>query len=142
MLKILIAVDGSDNALRAIDYAVKQAPNYKNAFETHLLNVQLPVASGAVTRFVERSDLDRYYQDEGTALLASARQRLDAAGLSHHHHICVGNYAETIVVFAKDKGCDMIMMGARGLGAVAGILLGSVATGVIHLSAVPVLIVK
>jgi len=142
MFKILVAVDGSDNALRAIDFVIRQAPHYKDEIEIHLLNVQLPVASGAVTRFVGRSDLDRYYQDEGATTLASARQRLDTAGLSCHHHICVGNYAEIIVAFAKEKSCDMIVMGARGLGSVAGILLGSVAARVTQLSPLPVLIVK
>jgi len=139
---ILIPVDGSDNALRAVNFAIGQAPQYKDGPEIHLLNVQLPVASGTVRRFIGRSELDHYYQDEGVAALASARKLLDDAGLRYHHHICAGAYAETIVACAKEKGCDMIVMGARGLGSVAGMLLGSVTTKVIHLSPLPVLIIK
>lgn len=142
MFKILIAVDGSDNALRAVDFVVGQAPLYKDELEIHLLNAQLPVASGTVTRFVGRKQLESYHQDEGVAALAAARRRLDGAGVRYQHHICVGAYAETIIACARERDCNMIVMGARGLGAVAGLLLGSVATKVIHLSAVPVLIVK
>ncbi|HUO43912.1 MAG TPA: universal stress protein [Burkholderiales bacterium] len=142
MFAILIAVDGSENALRAVNFAAEQAPQYKDELEIHLLNVQLPVASGAVRRFIGHKELDHYYQDEGTAALVSARKRLDDAGLRYHHHICIGAHAETIVGCAQEKGCRMIVMGARGLGSLAGILLGSVATQVIHLSPLPVLIVK
>jgi|SRR5208282_2526363 len=142
MSAILIPVDGSDNALRAVNFAIAQAPQYKDGPEIHLLNVQLSVASGAVRKFIGRSELDHYYQDEGMVALASARKLLDAAGSRYHHHISAGAYAQTIVACAQEKGCDMIVMGARGLGSVAGLLLGSVATQVIHLSPLPVLVIK
>jgi nucleotide-binding universal stress UspA family protein len=47
-----------------------------------------------------------------------------------------------IAQYAKEKGCDQIVMGTRGLGTVQGLLLGSVATKVIHLANVPVMLVK
>ena len=50
--------------------------------------------------------------------------------------------AEVICRYAKEKGCDQIFMGTRGLGSVSSLVLGSVATKVIHLSPVPVLLVK
>ena len=49
---------------------------------------------------------------------------------------------ETIVAFAEDVGADEIVMGTRGLGGLAGLLLGSVATEVISLAKVPVTLVK
>jgi nucleotide-binding universal stress UspA family protein len=43
---------------------------------------------------------------------------------------------------AKEHGCAQIVMGTRGLGTVSGMLLGSVATKVIHLADVPVVLLK
>ena len=57
-------------------------------------------------------------------------------------HIGVGDAAETIVSYAKDKGCHQIVMGTRGLGSVSNMIMGSVATKVIHLADIPVLLVK
>lgn len=74
--------------------------------------------------------------------MAAARKLLDAAGVKYQHRIGVGDAAETIAAYAKEKGCDQIVMGTRGMGSVSNLLLGSVATQVIHLSPVPVLLVK
>jgi nucleotide-binding universal stress UspA family protein len=43
---------------------------------------------------------------------------------------------------AESKGCDLIYMGTRGLNAMSGLLLGSVATRVLHLAKMPVVLVK
>jgi nucleotide-binding universal stress UspA family protein len=110
--------------------------------EVHLLNVQPPIVSGNVTMFIKREQLEEYYRDEGLKALAEPRRRLDAAAVSYTFHIGVGDPAETIAKYAHDKQCDQIVMGTRGMGRVAGMLLGSVATKVIHLSAVPVLLVR
>ena len=76
------------------------------------------------------------------AALKKAMQKLDAAKVKYHYHIGVGEEAEVICQYAKEKGCDQIFMGTRGLGSVSDLVLGSVATKVIHLSPVPVLLVK
>lgn len=56
--------------------------------------------------------------------------------------VLIGPVAETIARIALEQNCDGIVMGTRGLGAVAGALLGSVASQVVHLSDVPVTLVK
>jgi hypothetical protein len=81
------------------------------------------------------------YNDRGRGDHIIATWKLDAAGVPYVHHISVGDPAEVIAEFAKQKGCDQIVMGTRGLGA-TGLLLGSVTTKLIHLSDVPVLLVK
>jgi nucleotide-binding universal stress UspA family protein len=106
-----------------------------------LLNVQ-PHLPGDVASHVGHDALKKHHQEEGTAALKPAMQRLDAAGVKYVHHIAVGEPAEVIVKFAKERGCDEIVMGARGVGSTASMLLGSVATKVIHLSDMPVLLVK
>jgi nucleotide-binding universal stress UspA family protein len=53
-----------------------------------------------------------------------------------------GQVAKTIADVAREEGVGQIVMGTRGLGGVQGLLLGSVATQVIHLAEVPVTLIK
>ena len=56
--------------------------------------------------------------------------------------ILIGEIAETITKDASDRHCDMIVMGTRGMGTIGSLLMGSVATKVVHLADVPVALVK
>jgi nucleotide-binding universal stress UspA family protein len=141
-MKILIPVDGSDNALRAVRHVLDTRDWYKTPVAAHLLNVQLPVASGAVKMFISRDQLHDYYEEEGQAALKAARDLVRAAGLECHARIGVGDVAATVAGFAADEHCDLIVMGTRGMGALGNMVLGSVATKVIHLAPVPVQLVR
>ena len=142
MLKMLVPVDGSDAANRALDFAIKKKDWYKDPIELHIINVQPPMPYGSsVTSVIGKDAVNKYHRDEALAVLKPAMQTLDAAGVKYVHHICVGEPGELIAEFAKEKGCDQIVMGARGMGT-ASLLLGSVATKTIHASEVPVLLVK
>jgi nucleotide-binding universal stress UspA family protein len=57
-------------------------------------------------------------------------------------HRCVGDPGQWIAETAQNEGCDLIVMGARGLGTHTGALLGSVARGTVEHADVPVLLVK
>jgi nucleotide-binding universal stress UspA family protein len=143
MLKLLLAVDGSDCSGRAVDHFIDRMDWFKGGIEIHLLNVQHPIPYGnRVSSVVGHEKLQEYHQEEGLAALKPARTKLDKAGIKYHYHIVVGEPAEMIAQYAKEKGCDQIVMGTRGLGTVQGLLLGSVATKVIHLANVPVMLVK
>ena len=142
MLKLLLPVDGSDSSSRAIDFAVEKRGWYKDPVEFHLINVQPPVPfGGRVASAIGHNALEQYHRDEGMAALKPIMQKLDALGVPYVHHISVGEPGEVIAEFAKEKGFDQIVMGRKGLGT-TGLLLGSVTTKVIHLSDVPVLLVK
>jgi len=142
MMKMLLPVDGSENSLRAVQHVIAMKEQYSDPIEVHLLNVQLPVASGAVKMFISQQQLNDFYRDEGVAALKDARALLDQAGVSYQHHIGVGDLAGTITSYAKDKQCRQIVIGTRGRGSFAGALLGSVATKVVHLADIPVLLIK
>ena len=66
----------------------------------------------------------------------------EAAGRRVTLHVRVGTAASEIADCAAEQGCDAIVMGSRGLGAVGGLVLGSVAHKVAHLAPVPVTLVK
>lgn len=143
MLKLLIPADGSKSSDRAVDHLIKKFGKFRDGAEIHLLNVQQKIPYGSrVSSVIGHDKLTQYHQEEGMAALKTAMQKLSAAKVEFHYHIGVGDEAEVICQYAKEKGCDQIVMGTRGLGSVSNLVLGSVATKVIHLSSVPVLLVK
>lgn len=141
-MKILIPIDGSDSANRAVDQVIAVASLLKDVPKIFLLNVQWNIASGNVKLFINHETINDYYREQGMAALASARKKLDAAGLAYTYHISIGTPAEAIVQYAREQQVDQITMGAQGQGALSALLLGSVVRKVLHLAAVPVLIVK
>jgi len=141
MLKILVPVDGSAHADRAVAQVVELAKSGAEV-EIHLLNVQIPIDSGHARMFVALSELDAYHREEGLAALARAREMLDVAGVPYAHHIAVGHVAQTIVRYARERHFDKIVMGTHGGGGLLEVLLGSVARDVLKHSTVPVTLVK
>jgi len=141
-MNILLPVDGSENALRAVRHVIAMKSQYREPISVHLLNVQVPVASGAVKMFISQQQLKDYYREEGMNALAPARELLDGAGIAFDHHIGVGDLAATITGYAREKQCSQIVIGATGNGGIAGALLGSTATRVVQMAEVPVTVVK
>jgi nucleotide-binding universal stress UspA family protein len=142
-VKLLLAVDGSDSAVRATQEIIETAELYKEAPEVELVTVHLPVPpiggfSGVV---VTRDMIEGYYREEGEKALAPSRQLLDAARIKYTPHILVGDIAPTLVEHAEKSGSQMIYMGTRGRTAIANLVVGSVPTKVLHLAQVPVVLV-
>jgi len=142
MPKVLVPVDASESSDRGVDYVIKVAQWLRDPIEVHLLTVHHHIPYGRAASSVAGDQLQQYYQEEGLAALKSARDRLDAAQIPYAFHIGIGEPAEVIARYAREKACDQIIMGTRGLGSVGGLLLGSVATKVLHLASVPVTFVK
>ncbi len=142
MLKVLLPVDGSKSATRAAKALVKTLSWYKTRPQVDLLAVHLPVPRlpnmGVV---VSKQMIERYYAEESAAMLAPSRKILDAAGVKYTVHTAVGSIAESIVDQAKQSDCNMIYMGTRGMTALSNMVLGSVATRVLHLAHIPVVLI-
>lgn len=139
-MKILIPVDGSDNANRAVGYAIELAGMYRQMPQFLLLNVQWNVAAGNVKLFISQETINDYYREQGMAALANARAALDAAKLPYQYHISIGRPAEAIMQYADEHDVDQIIIGAQGHEKLATMLLGSVAAKVAQLAKVPVII--
>lgn len=137
----LIAIDGSEPCLRALEYAIQDAATRTEAPHIYLVNVQ-PWLSPNVTRFIDGKTVEAFHRDNGEESLAAAKARLGATGLASTSHVMVGEAAPSLVKFAQDKGCRVIIIGTHGFGTVIGMVMGSVATKVVHLSSVPVLLIK
>lgn len=139
MTTVLVPMDGSEAALRALDHAVRRLAG--GAGEIRLLNVQ-PQIPSSVGDFVGADTIRGYHQDEGERALGEAKARLARANVPHSVEIRVGQIAETIAEHAAETGCDEIVMGSRGMGGISSVLIGSVAMRVLHRATVPVTIVK
>ena len=91
---------------------------------------------------VSREALNDYYREEGQDAVRSALETLRNAKIEPVLHLHVGPPAETIARYAEQHDCEMIVMGRRGHGALASFALGSIASGVLHHSKRPVLLVR
>jgi nucleotide-binding universal stress UspA family protein len=138
-MKILVAVDGSTPSLKAVQLLIDHSDWYREKPEVELVTVHLPVPR---VGHLNKAQLEKYYVDEGEGMLAAAKKKLDAAGIRYQPHVLVGAVAEAIVKHAKDKRCDLIYIGTRGMSELGKALLGSTATKVMHISDTPVLLVK
>jgi len=141
MFRILVAVDGSESSDRAVAHLLKKLGWYREKAEVHLLNVQAALP-GAVARFVASDQIEGFHREQGEAALASARAILDGGSVDYVTHIGVGEPAEVIALYAKEKAVHQIVMGTRGLGGVAGMVMGSVTTKVLGLTDIPVLLIR
>ena len=141
-MKILLPVDGSECALRAVEHLISHSAWFRDLPEIHLLHVHAPIPIGRVQAHVGKETLHAYYLEESQSSLLEAQQKLEAAGCAHTTHIHVGQPAEVIAKLAAEQGCDLIVMGTHGRGGIAGLVTGSVANRVLHLASCPVLLVK
>jgi nucleotide-binding universal stress UspA family protein len=138
-MKILVAVDGSKPSLKAVQLLIDHSDWYREPPEVELLAVHLPVPK---VGHLNKAQLERYYQEEGEGMLRAAKKKLDAAGIAYQARVLVGPVAETLVKHARDKHCELIYIGTRGMSELGKALVGSTATKVLHISDVPVLLVK
>ena len=141
-MKILLPVDGSECSMRAVDHLLTHISWFRDVPEIHLLHVHPPIPIGRVQAHIGKETLHEYYREESQVYLIPVQARLDAAERFHTTHIHVGQPAEVISKMAGDLQCDLIIMGAHGRGALANMVMGSVASRVLHLASCPVLLVK
>jgi nucleotide-binding universal stress UspA family protein len=140
-MKILLPVDGSEHSVRAARHVVNSVRGC-NQSAILLLNVQPEIDAPEVRSHMRASEIEAMQETRGGDALAPARDVLDRAGLSYAPTVLIGPIAETIARFAAEQGCEKIVMGTRGLGAVAGVLMGSVTTRLLNLTTLPVTLVK
>jgi nucleotide-binding universal stress UspA family protein len=140
-MKILLPVDGSEPALDAVRFAIRLAREGL-PLECVLGNVQAPAT---LYEMVVAHDVDVLQNVSGAAgahALEAAEDLLREAEISYEREVASGDAGHSLIDMAARFGCDMIVMSARGVGALRQALLGSVSQSVLHASPVPVLIVK
>lgn len=142
MKNILVPIDGSDAALRALKVAIQIVGQQKEPSSLHILNVQPPLASNNAAHFFTPDVLKSYYDDAGKDAMNNAKKLLATLAIPYSTHIEVGPVLDVIKNYTHTHQCDHIIMGTRGLGAIPGLLLGSVATKVLNGVDIPVTLIK
>jgi len=140
MRKLLIAVDGSQHSDHAVLFAVNFVKEH-GPVEIHLVNVE-PKPVAWQTRGMEPEAIRAHLAALSHQTMKSAHDILKAADISSRMHARIGDVAEEVVSLAEKLGCDTIVLGTRGLGAISGFSLGSISRKVLHLSHLPVICVK
>ena len=140
MLRLLVATDGSDNAARATQHVLALQ---RRGVEVRAVvcNVQPPVMSGEVGAVAPIAIAERKRSLAAAAATAAARAPLEAAGVPVAVHEASGDPAEEICAAAQAHECDAIVIGRRGLGALASLVLGSVSAQVVRRASIPVVLV-
>lgn len=142
--RILVPVDGSRHATRAVEVAADIAQKY--GAELVLMHVMARAGSSRVPpELFELARIEHVEVTESDMLRGVAEEILSVAdtlarakGVSQvKRTILSGDPASMIVEEAKKKGVDLIIMGRRGLGAVGGLLLGSVSLKISQLTECP-----
>ncbi|MDN7023316.1 universal stress protein [Methanoculleus sp. FWC-SCC1] len=138
--KILIAVDGSEPAGRALAKAIEEAKVW--GAELHALYV---VESGLFSSLPMDNTLEIMYsllQKEGEDLLNESQEKSTAAGVSLNTHIRQGHAGSEIIALAEELAVDLILLGSHGKSEVDRLLLGSVTDYVVRHSSITTMVVR
>jgi nucleotide-binding universal stress UspA family protein len=137
----LIPIDDSPSALRALALAIDAVRGQADG-QVHVLNVQAPMLHTWPGKLVSPDMIAAELRSKGEKLLVQPEIMALTDGLACVPEVRIGAAAEVIAAYAAEQGCDAIVMGTRGIGAVVGLVMGSVAQRVVHLAGVPVTLVK
>jgi len=149
---ILVPVDGSEHSRRALEFATDIAQRFNaSVVLVHVVStgallpapqVGVPVTPEGVPPPVFSMKMTEDMTKLGSELLARGSVEVEKRGLTAKKVLERGEPLEKILQTAKNERCDLIVIGARGLGKVRALLLGSVSDGVVHRAPCPVLVVK
>jgi len=146
--KVLVAIDGSENSDRALDFALDLAEKYGATIT--VLNVSEPPTMGAVpmepmnisgeSMILFAKDLGKFHEEILNKAVAHAK--LVKPSMSVLSKLRDGDPALEIVAAAKDEGFDIVVVGHRGSGRMREMFLGNISEKVAHLAPCPVVIVR
>jgi len=136
MRRITLAIDGSDASAKALAFVLAKFQPDRSTGKGGRVPIQVTVIH--VMPFLKYPEL----KEEGRRLVEQSAQKLIQTGFTAEAVCQLGKPAEEIMKVASKHRADMIVMGAKGLGAIARFLLGSVSTRVVQHSSCSVLVVR
>jgi len=137
--KILLAVDGSDHALHAARIAADMARGMKPK------ELRIVVAYDVIPGYLGEPNMQAAIDSrkaEAQEILNAAIREVGVVPCEIHTEILEGDPGEAIIDVANTRNSEIIIMGSRGLGRLAGLLLGSTSQKVVAHASCPVLIVR
>ncbi|AOI95233.1 universal stress protein [Burkholderia sp. LA-2-3-30-S1-D2] len=144
MKRILVATDGSAGADRAIEYAARTAKDY--GAELLIVNViggyGLPDKVFMAFSSTQQIWLKELLESVSAELLTKARDLAWSVGVTTIQlESRTGDVAQTVIEIGQQKSVDLIVVGKRGAGAIAQLLLGSVSQKLVSLAPLPVTVI-
>jgi nucleotide-binding universal stress UspA family protein len=134
--RIALATDGSDASANALKFVLTRFQPYRSAGKGGRVPIHVSVIH--VMPFIKHPGL----KETNHKLLEQSVQKLIKAGFTAEPVCQLGKPAEEIMKVAAKQHADLIVMGAKGLGAIARFLIGSVSTRVVQQSNCSVLVVR
>ena len=135
---IILGVDGSEAGWRALKYARNMAEKY----DAKLIMVH------AYPRTSDLHDCDGYdnllfeRKNNGQKIIETGRKLIGASTIAVEEDLLEGPAADAILSVVQVRHADLVVIGSRGMGAIKGMIFGSVATKVTHHADCPVMIVR
>jgi nucleotide-binding universal stress UspA family protein len=144
--RLLVPIDGSERSARAVPVAAEIA--LRSGGQLELLHVVVPISVSEMGSGVDPGYIPpEVYASMMDDLEAVAREDLDAAGriceragVAASFHRPIGTPVDSIFHLAKESGADAIVLSTHGRGGATRVLMGSVATSVIHRCRIPVIV--
>jgi nucleotide-binding universal stress UspA family protein len=140
MKRIFVGVDGSDPSLGAARLAAQIAIRFGARLTLAYVVPNLLLPPDAYGLNVD--DVEQGNREFAQKVLADALAHLSETGVQADTVVLTGAPAESLAEAALSGGADLVVVGSRGRGAVARVLLGSVSDRLVHISAKPVLVAR
>lgn len=141
-MKVLIATDGSNHSLAALNAFLSRRAWFREVPAVELVHVHPPIPYPRAAAWAGKEAVDRYYDEESELALKPAEAILTRQGVPFRPVKLVGDAAREIIGHAAASDCDLVVMGTHGHTAMGNLVMGSVATKVLAASKVPVLLLK
>jgi len=150
-MKVLVPVDGSDNSMRAVNYALGLAKKNPDTKFTLLavatirmdeLLVNLAELQRHNSELVNFTDLQKQFEEAPKSVLEHVKALFEESGIQVETAMLMGDPANRIIQYITDNGFENIIIGSRGMGVLKSAILGSVAYKVLAKTNIPVTIIK
>lgn len=139
MIKVLVPIDGSPNALKAVQHVINACVN-EGMREVHLLHVRTPLTQHAA-RFISKRARAAYHRKEAEKALEGAKALLDRFSVPYAAHVALGDKAEVIHRTAQRLRIDRIIMGTARKNSLTRMIEDSVTNRVLERVQIPVEVV-
>jgi nucleotide-binding universal stress UspA family protein len=140
--RILVAVDGSEQSLKALKHAVELAKKHKSEIRVISVIEELKLPFGAEYSLWANESHQELIRNSIECLneeLSNIREK--EPGIVIDAQIIEGNPADEIISFSEAENVDLIVMGKKGTGILEGLVMGSVTQKVINQSSITVIVV-
>jgi nucleotide-binding universal stress UspA family protein len=137
--RIVVGIDGSDSALRAVRWAVDEARRREAGI---LLVHAVEVLTGYAPRVVDWHALQTAMQDRGRLWLEKARDEATRVALEVHVDTSLVEVSPVVALARESRDAALVVLGSRGLGGFSGLVLGSTAVELAGRAACPVVVIR